>query len=138
MLASILGLSQEKLECTNLAISMRQVALDTTSGLQESNAALNDSTPTFPISTSVPCQSVGTHMGIPQINEHIGAGLDNFEDLDHLNKSREVDGKNNDVNDILSRISLLEKNQGDVLTVLRSMNERLLATSTTPPEMAYK
>lgn len=138
MLSFVIGVSQVELEYISLAISTCQATQEIMLHLQEPNAASTKSTPTFSLFVDVPHQLLAIDAGILEANKPIEVVLDAYEDMDLLDKFVEANGKNIDVNDILSRISSLEETQRYVLKLLRFINQRLHTTPTTPPKSAHK
>ena len=64
--------------------------------------------------------------------------MEAFEEDNLLIETNEVKGEEVGVIDILSKIYSLEKSQGDILTMLQSMNNHLHVLTTNPLDSACK
>ena len=127
MLSSVSGMSREELERMGHAIGQavleRRTAGETGSGLEQPIPLPTDPSPsvlrrqTEESDTEIPDDFIPTQTEMDEINRVV-------LDKDFTMSSEEVEEEDETQSSLITRISNLEKTQGDILTLLRSMNDR--------------
>ena len=143
MLSSVSGMSRDELERIGQAIGQAILARRETSAPGSGSQQPDPSPSVDPYPSLVQRQSVETDTDVPDDFIPTHAELEEIERvvLDKHDSSMNSDedmGEEEEVPSLVTRISNLEKTQADILTLLRSLNDRFNMVPESPLESAHR